>query len=385
MGGGGGILSPITNVLFGKPSSPPPAPNYTQAAQATAQGNLESARAALAGSLIGQETPYGNLSYREAGTDRFGNPMYTAVQSLSPDQQELLNYDIATSKGLGQLSQTGLNYVQNMMANPFNTSSLPALTSQVDPNLTGMQGWDRATNLLMQRLQPQMERQQQRLDQQLANQGIPLGSEAYTRAKQDLAMQQNDMMNQAALSGASLQNQFFGQGVTGANLANQARQQGFGELAYQRNEPLNTLNAVRSGAQVTAPQFVNTPVQAPTAGPDYLAATNAQYANQMAGYNAQQAAQSNLMGGLMGLGGTLGGAAILKSDRRTKENIKAIGVLQNGLTLYSFEYKDEFKDDKYAGHGVHVGVMADEVEQVFPYAVSTLDDGYKVVNYGLIS
>jgi hypothetical protein len=28
--------------------------------------------------------------------------------------------------------------------------------------------------------------------------------------------------------------------------------------------------------------------------------------------------------------------------------------------------------------------MADEVEQVFPYAVKTLDDGYKVVDYGLI-
>lgn len=312
MGGGGGLLSPVTNVLFGKPSSPPPAPNYTAAAQATAAGNLEASRAALAGSLIGQETPYGNLSYREAGTDRFGNPMYTAVQSLSPAQQELLNYDIATSRGLGQLSQQGLNYVQNMMANPFSTSNLPALTSQVDPNLTGMQGWDRATGLLMQRLQPQLERQQQRLEQQLANQGISRGSEAYTRAQQDLAMQQNDMLNQAALSGASLQNQFFGQGVTGANLANQARQQGFGELAYQRNEPLNTLNAVRSGAQVTAPQFVNTPVQAPTAGADYLAATNAQFANQMAGYNAQQAAQSNLMGGLMGLGGTLGGAYIMR-------------------------------------------------------------------------
>lgn len=385
MGGGGGILSPVTNALFGKPASPPPAPNYTQAAQATAQGNLESARAALAGSLIGQETPYGRLSYREAGTDRFGNPMYTAVQSLSPEQQELLNYDIATSKGLGQLSQTGLDYVRNMMANPFNTSNLPSLTSQVDPNLTGMQGWDRATNMLMQRLQPQIDRQNQQLEQQLANQGIPLGSEAYTRAKQDLAMRQNDLMNQAALSGASLQNQFFGQGVTGANLANQARQQGFGELAYQRNEPLNTLNAVRSGAQVTAPNFVNTPVQAPTAGADYLAATNAQYANQMAGYNAQQAAQSNMMGGLLGLGGTLGGAAILASDPRMKQNVKAIGVMPNGLTLYSFEYKDEFKDHKYAGHGIHVGVMADEVEQVFPYAVSTLDDGYKVVNYGLIS
>ena len=419
MGGGGGLLSPITNVLFGKPSAPPAAPNYTQAAQATAQGNLDAARAALAGSLIGQNTPYGTLSYLESGTDRFGNPMYTAFQNLSPDQQELYNYDIATSKGLGQLSQTGLNYVQNMMANPFSTASLPALQGNVQqaqmqqiaggprlgqvgqaerlqragqaPNLrtsigenVGMSGWDRASNLMMNRLEPQLERQEKRLDAKLAAQGIPVGSEAYTRAKQDLAMQQNDARIQAQLQAQNVQQNLFGQELqagqfgnqallgqneaqlqnlgfsnqaqqqdfanrlagmgfdnqqiqqmyanqvaqqqannaiaqqqfanqlTGANLANQARQQGFGELSYMRNEPLNTLNAVRSGAQVTGPSFVNTPQQAVTAGPDYLAAANAQYANQMAGYNAQQAAQSNLMGGLLGLGGTLGGAYLLR-------------------------------------------------------------------------
>jgi hypothetical protein len=138
---------------------------------------------------------------------------------------------------------------------------------------------------------------------------------------------------------------------------------------------------------VQGPSFVNAPQQAVTAGPDYLGATQAGYNAQLANFNAQQAAQGNLNAGLMGLGGSLGAAAIMApamSDPRTKENIKAVGVMANGLTLYSFEYKDEFKDHSLAGHGVHVGVMADEVEQVFPYAVSTLNDGYKVVNYGLL-
>ena len=67
-----------------------------------------------------------------------------------------------------------------------------------------------------------------------------------------------------------------------------------------------------------------------------------------------------------------------------KENIKAIGVMNNGLTLYSFEYKDEVKFNPLTTNNIHVGIMADEVEQVFPHAVTTLNDGYKVVNYGLI-
>jgi hypothetical protein len=168
-------------------------------------------------------------------------------------------------------------------------------------------------------------------------------------------------------------------------LANQARQQGFGELSYQRNEPLNTLNAVRSGSQVQGAQFVNPAMQATTTGPDYLSAAQAQGQYNMAGYNAQQAAQASANQGLMGLGGTLGAASILAgSDVRMKENIEPIGVANNGLTVYKFEYKPEFKDKEFNGHGVHYGYMAQEVEQVFPYAVHTLNDGYKVVDYGLL-
>jgi len=107
----------------------------------------------------------------------------------------------------------------------------------------------------------------------------------------------------------------------------------------------------------------------------------------MGDFNAKQAAQANLNQGLFGLGG----AAMMApagtfafSDVRLKENIKPVGVMANGLTLYSFEYVDEVKSHPLAGDGVHVGVMAQEVEQVFPFAVKTLDDGYKVVDYGLI-
>ena len=141
MGGGGGLLSPITNALFGSPPSAPAAPNYTQAAQATASGNLDAARQATAANRVNQVTPYGNLNYAITGEDPYGNPTWTATQSLSPDQQELYNMDIATSKGLGQLQSTGLNYVQGMMANPFSTASLPALQSNAGmPNMQQLSG-----------------------------------------------------------------------------------------------------------------------------------------------------------------------------------------------------------------------------------------------------
>jgi len=133
---------------------------------------------------------------------------------------------------------------------------------------------------------------------------------------------------------------------------------------------------------VQNPTFVNSAQQATTQGADILGATQMGYNAQMGNFNAQQAAQQGFNSGLMGLGGTLGAAAIM-SDIRTKEHIKQVGFLPNGLSVYEYEYKPKWKDK--AGHGKFIGVMAQEVEQVMPQAVITRPDGYKMVNYGALN
>jgi len=149
----------------------------------------------------------------------------------------------------------------------------------------------------------------------------------------------------------------------------------------QYNMPLNTLSALRTGAQVQNPSFVNAPQQATTSGADILGATQMGYNAQMGDFNAQQASQQGFNQGLMGLAG----AGIMRSDIRTKENIQHIGWMPNGLPVYTYEYKSEFKDDPFAGHGQFVGVMAQEVEMVRPDAVITNANGYKMVNYGVLN
>jgi hypothetical protein len=350
--GGGGFLG------LGPAPSAPAAPNYAAAAQETAAGNLDAARQATAANRVNQVTPYGNLSYSITGADPYGNPTWTATQTLSPAQQQLLDYQNQASLGLGKLAGQGLGYVENMLKTPFNTAALPS--TGFNPSQTYQEAY-------MQRLAPQLQQGREQLQQRLANQGIDIGSTAYDRAMMQQAQRENDLLAAATTQG-------FGVGQ-------QARQTALQEQAYLRNEPLNTLSAVRTGAQVQGPQFVNSAQQATTAGPDILGAAGMQYNAQMGDFNAKQAAQANLNQGLMGLGG----AGIMAfSDVRLKENIKPVGVMPNGLTLYSFEYVDEIKSHPLAGDGVHVGVMAQEVEQVFPYAVKTLDDGYKVVDYGLL-
>ena len=254
------------------------------------------------------------------------------------------------------LRQIRLNYVSNMLDNPFDTSQLPS--TGFNPSQTYQEAY-------MQRLAPQLQQGREQLQQQLANKGIDIGSTAYDRAMMQQAQRENDLLAAATTQG-------FGVGQ-------QARQSALQEQAYLRNEPLNTLSAVRTGAQVQGPTFVNPAQQANTAGADLLGATQMGYNAQMGAANAQNAANNAMTQGLFSLGG-----AALMSDIRTKENIEVIGVAKNGLTVYKYEYRNEFKDHELAGSGVYYGYMAQEVEQVYPYAVRTLNDGYKVVDYGLL-
>lgn len=286
MGGGGGLLGGVTNMLFGSPATPA-TPDYTGAAEATAKGNLDAARAATAANRVNQVNPYGSLSYAVTGTDPYGNPTWTATTALNPDQQQLYNYDIATSKGLGELQTKGLGYVGKMLDQPFSTSSLPQI---------GINAGEKYEDAIMRRLAPTIEAERKSFDAQMINQGIPVGSEAYANAKRVFDARQNDKLT-SAITG-------------GMDVGMRARQQGFGELAYQRNEPINTLNAVRSGSQVTGPSgyFVNAPQQATTTGADYLSAAGMTGNAAIAQANAENAQRNAMISGLFSLGSSAIGA-----------------------------------------------------------------------------
>jgi hypothetical protein len=287
MGGGGGLLGGVTGMLFGEPDVPA-TPDYRGAAKETAAGNLDAARAAVASNRVNQVTPYGSLNYAITGSDPYGNPTWTATSKFSPDQQALYDYDIASSKGLGQLQSKGLSYVSNMLDKPFDTSGLPQ---------TGINAGEDMTQSIMRRLQPTLAMEQKQFDTQMANQGIPLGSEAYENARRMFDQRQNDKLVSSVIQGTQ----------TGL----QARGQGFSEQAYQRNEPINTLNAVRSGSQVTNPNsfFVSAPQQATTAGADYLGAAGMTGNANIAAANATNAQRNAMISGLFNIGASAAGGA----------------------------------------------------------------------------
>lgn len=336
--GGGGFLG------LGPAPQAPAAPDYAGAALATAAGNLDAARAATAANRVNQNTPYGSLNYQINGQDPFGNPTWTSTTSLSPTGQALLDAQNNASLGISDLFQGQLGRVKDTINAGFNPSAVPKGVTIPEyemmgkgPELqtrlggTGMEGWDRATGIVMSRLAPTIARQNEAFDAQMANQGIAPGTEAYKNAKLSLTQGQNDMLNQAIMTGQNVQQNLFGQNLAagqfgnqalnsmfgnalqGTNLNNQyrntlfnnqmnANQQAFNQALTEYQLPLNMMNALRTGAQVTNPTFTNAPQQATTSGADLLGATGMGYNAALGNYNAQQASQAGLNSGLFGLG-----------------------------------------------------------------------------------
>lgn len=80
--------------------------------------------------------------------------------------------------------------------------------------------------------------------------------------------------------------------------------------------------------------------------------------------------------------GTDRSSMMRRSERTLKQNILRIGTHPAGFGLYLFDYKPAYVET--ADFGRQFGVMADEVEVVFPQAVVLHPEGYKMVDYALL-
>ena len=141
----------------------------------------------------------------------------------------------------------------------------------------------------MQRLMPQINQSRESNAASLANQGVVPGTKAYENAMRTQSQKENDLL-------ASVTTQGFGTGL-------QANQQGYNQALTNYNLPLNTLSALRTGAQVQNPSFVNNAQQATTAGADLLGAAGLTGQSNIANANATNAQTNAMMGGLFKLGG----------------------------------------------------------------------------------
>lgn len=270
---------------MGKPSAPP-APDYVGAAQAQGVANKDTA---ISNSSLGNPNvtnPYGSQNVTFTPTGPNGDFQPNIVQSLNPQAQQTLDAQQRVQTGLANLGEQGLGTAQKVLGTPFDQSGVPK--APINPGQTAQQA-------IMARLQPQIQQNQQATQQRLANQGIPVGSEAWQNEMRQQDQQQNDLYSQAALQGIGLDTQ--------------AHQAGLQEAYSLYNQPLNQITALMSGSQIQAPQFQQYQGSSAQAAPLFQG-TQAQgqfdqqsYAQRMAGYNSMMGA----VGSLFGAGGQAAG------------------------------------------------------------------------------
>jgi hypothetical protein len=280
---------------------------------------------------------------------------WNSTITLSPEQQKLLDSSNRISQSLANVGEGQLGTVGQMLGKPLRFDGAPGQVSNVSygniqndidmSKVPGLIGGDRlADGLSTQRdslynqqkafLDPQWQQDQHDLENKLVQQGVMQNSDAWNRAIGNQQRNKEFSYNNARMSaitgggaeqsrlfglglaanqnayGQALNNgqfhngaqtQGFGQAVTNANLQNQARTQSINEIMALRQNPLNELNALRTGSQVTSPQFSSVP-QTNVAPTDVAGPINSALNAQLAGYNAQVAQNNGVTGGLFSLG-----------------------------------------------------------------------------------
>ncbi len=378
-------------------SSPPPAPDYVGAAQAQGAANIDTAKANSQLNNPNIVNPYGTQTVRYGGFDQAGydnalasynsfQPTYdpitgrqtneapaqpnrsdfeissnvpTVTQQFSPEQQALYDQQVRTQGLLGGLGQQGATSLQGVVGKQLDLSGLPGIPGSASDTRT------KVVNAMMGRVDEDTARQRDDLNSNLIAAGVRPGSKAYDDQMNLVNRQYNDARQQALLAGGQEAQRDFG-------MDTQRRAQSLSDLLQTRQVPLNEINALLSGSQVSNPFAVPGYSASANAAPAPIAnAVNQQGQYSTDVYNAQAAQQGNLASGLFGLGSSF---LTRFSDRRLKSNVVRLGTHRSGLPWYAYDIAGRREQ----------GVMADEAARVNPAAVSLHASGYLQVNYALL-
>ena len=279
--------------------------------------------------------------------DLFGGggnvPTYDVNQA-----KEMYNYTL--NKGRYNVNNGLAGLTWNPATNTLNTTYGQQMQGVLGSLFGGTnadkQAADSVYGAFSDRYEPIFERQTNNLQDRLVNQGISVGSEAYSRAMSDMSQTQNDARQQAMYQ------------------AQQAGQQA------RNNEIQNNLNIFSAFNPLNG--YAGSSAQGSTEMYDNL------YNSQLNAYNAQQQAKQNMAQGWLNLGSAgLNLGMGLFSDARIKENLRPVGQLFNGLTVYAFNFPGEAV--------TRIGLVAQEVQQHIPQAVSQTEEGLLMVDYDLAS
>lgn len=285
----------------GQPPAYNPTDAFGQAATAQGTANQTNVNQQTAANRADQTNPFGTSAWsQDPNTGK-----WTQNISLAGAQGDALTAQQNLQAGRSEAASGLLGGATDALSQPLDTSQFHGMYNFGTPGQVNQQAQD----AVMGQLQPIMDQKSKALDSQLSNQGLTPGSEAYQNAHDQLARDNNNMTLQGVQAGFAQGNTDFTNNINLGNYQQGQNQQSLQQQEAIRSQPLNDINALTSGQQVTAPTFGAYGQAGVAAAPNYLGAEQSNYNAQLDSSNADAAKQSSLYGGLFGLGSAFLGSA----------------------------------------------------------------------------
>lgn len=274
------------------PGTPPPPDLNTPGGiiQAQSQANQ-----------INEVNPFGSSSYSTGPDGRV-----TRTTSMSPEETaQLARMNQQRERAMGTAGAT-FSQVEANARTPFNLDGIPQMPGDYEQFRRSTE--DKVYDAFKRRTDDQFARQEQAMQQRLADQGIPVGSERWKAEMTQFSRNRNDAQLDAQLTAFDAgskesQNMF--------NNQNTLRSNAIDERLLQREQPIQEYQSLMSGVSLNTPQYSQTqPVDvAGIAQP--FALNNQQVQLQRDQYNWQKAQGG---GGGGGGGRRSGGGGIARQD-----------------------------------------------------------------------
>jgi len=189
-------------------------------------------RPRMGGQNKGQQSGGGVFDQSASGDFTGGNIMLDSGMSRYGDATGSFDRggNIMSDPNIDRFGDASGNFTGQQARTDLDLSNVARMP--VNAGMTGQQA-------IMSRLDPQIQRMDERARQRLANQGLTYGGEAYNRAMGDVNQSSNDLLSQAALQGIGLDmsanQQGYNQAINSGNFYNQGvgqnYQQGMGSQA----------------------------------------------------------------------------------------------------------------------------------------------------------
>jgi hypothetical protein len=319
----------------GKPDAPTP-PNPIATAQAQTGTNVSTAVANAFLNNTGQINPDGSLRYDVTGnygwTDpttgsTYNIPTFTATQSLSPQGEAIKQQTLGAQMNMAGMANAQSGRISGLLSNEMDLSGAPSAGSA--SGITNVPGAATSFNAggpiqtslgdagaitrsygagdfstdrqnvqdaLMARINPQLNIQQDKLQQQLADQGIRYGSDAYNNPFMPFNQQENNAYLQTVTGATGQAKTLMDMAAQQAGFQNSAQQQaylqqqGIGQFANaaQQQAYQQALGSGGFANQAAAQQYAQNAGMASFAN----AGLAQQVAQAQSGFNAQQAARN---------------------------------------------------------------------------------------------